>query len=113
LTVKEGGTYFVEIQDLGENGEGIGKIDGLTVFIEGGTIGDRVIIDLEKLKKNYAIGKVSSFIEESPFRLDPPCPVAMECGGCQMQHLDYKKQLEIKEKKVEDALLRIGKLEGV
>src|SRR5690554_358103 len=99
IPIKEGETYFIGIKDIGENGEGIGKIDGFTVFIDEGVTGDRAIIKIDKVKKNYGIGKIVELIEKSPYRVEPSCPVAKECGGCQIQHIDYKGQLEIKEKK--------------
>jgi len=113
VPIKEGDSYFIEVQDLGENGEGIGRIDGFTVFIDGGVPLDRGIIKITKVKKSYGIGRIESLIEASPYRINPECSVAEECGGCQIQHIDYKHQLDLKKKKVEDSINRIAKLDNV
>ena len=89
--------YVVDIVDIGQGGVGIGKYDGFTVFVEGGLINDKVKVKINKSKKNYAVGDIVEIIEKSPFRVDRLCSDSLkECGGCQIQELDYKKQLEIK-----------------
>lgn len=113
IPVEEGEKYDLEIIDIGESGEGIGKIDGFTVFVDGGILEDKITVEVIKVKKNYAIGKIIEIQEKSPYRITPICPVAESCGGCQIQNIDYGKQLEIKKNKVESSIARIGKLEGV
>ncbi len=113
IPVKEGEKYLIEIEDIGENGEGIGRVDGFTIFIEGGVPKDRVFVKISKAKKNYGIGHIVDYVEASPYRINPPCPVAEECGGCQIQHIDYKSQLNMKKKKVENSIKRIAKLDDV
>lgn len=113
LPVKEGEKYLIEIEDIGDSGEGIGKVEGFTVFIEGGVPKDRAIVKIEKAKKNYAIGTIESLTEASTSRIEPKCPIAEECGGCQIQHISYEEQLNLKKKKVKSAIERIGKLENV
>lgn len=113
IPIKEGESYLIEIQDIGDNGEGIGKVDGFTVFIEGGVPKDRVFVKITKAKKNYGTGKIVDYVEYSPYRTNPKCPITEECGGCQIQHIDYQSQLNMKKKKVEDAIKRIGKLDDV
>lgn len=105
--------YEVEIVDLTDKGEGIGRIDSLAVFVNGAVPGDRVRISVTTLKKQYAIGNIVDFIETSSMRVEPPCPHFGLCGGCQIQQIDYAKQLEIKRQVVVDALERIGNLHGV
>ena len=105
--------YTVEIHDLGTRAEGIGKVDNFTIFIEKALPGDIVEARIVKIKKNFAFGKLMNIIEPSPLRREPKCPVALNCGGCQLQHLDYKGQLEYKRKKVQDVLERIGKIDDV
>ena len=105
--------YEVEIIDMGEGGEGIGKIQDFTVFVPGVLLGDKVEIYLTKVKKNYGFGKLVRLITPSPYRTEAGCEKEAECGGCQFQKLDYQKQLEWKRQKVENCLKRIGKLEDV
>ena len=102
--------YDIEIIDLGDNGEGIGKVDDFTVFVHGGIPGDKVSAKIIKVKKQYAIGIVDNIIEPSNMRQIPTCPY-IKCGGCQTQMIDYNSQLILKKKLVEDAMKRIGGLD--
>ncbi|NLM04549.1 MAG: 23S rRNA (uracil(1939)-C(5))-methyltransferase RlmD [Clostridiales bacterium] len=102
--------YTIEIEDLGDSGEGVGKIDGFTVFVHGAIPGDYVKIKLTTLKKNYGIGKIIEILRPSQDRVEPRCPLANICGGCQIMHMDYRAQLDIKRKRVEETLERIGKI---
>jgi 23S rRNA (uracil1939-C5)-methyltransferase len=113
IPVEEKSRYKLIIQDLGEGGEGIGKVDGFTIFIEGGIPYDKVLVEITKVKKKYALGRIIEIIKPSQYRIKPVCPVAKECGGCQTQHIDYAQQLEIKKNKVTSSIERIGKLEDV
>lgn len=106
--------YVVEIVDIGQGGVGIGKYEGFTVFVEGGLIQDKVKVRINKSKKNYAVGDIVEIIEKSPFRVDRICSDDLkDCGGCQIQELDYNKQLELKTNEVKQVISRIGKLENV
>lgn len=105
--------YEIEIIDMGEGGEGIGKIQDFTVFVPNVLLGDRVEICLTKVKKNYGFGKLVRLITPSPYRTASGCDKEATCGGCQFQSLDYQKQLEWKRHKVENCLKRIGKLEDI
>ncbi len=112
--LKKGQQYIVDIVDLGQGGVGIGKYDGFTVFVEGGLIKDKVIVNINKSKKNYAVGDIVEIIKKSPFRVQRSCSEALrDCGGCQIQELDYQKQLDIKTNEVKQVISRIGKLENV
>lgn len=104
--------YIVDIVDIGDKGVGIGKYNGFTVFVEGGLIDEKVKVKINKSKKNYAVGDLVEIIEKSKFRVDRKCDLK-ECGGCQVQELDYKKQLELKTNEVKQVINRIGKLENV
>jgi len=110
MDIKLNQTYEIEIIDMGHGGEGIGKIDGFTIFVEETVIGDKVKIGITTLKKNYGIGKVVKYLEYSPFRVNPQCTIFYQCGGCQIQNISYKKQLETKKKIISDNLRRIGGL---
>ena len=96
------------IEDIGVDGEGIGKIDGYTFFIKDAVIGDRVEAKVMKAKKNYAYAHLEKIIEKSDKRTEPVCPYHRQCGGCQIQTLDYKEQLIFKQNKVKNHLIRIG-----
>lgn len=113
LPVQKNQEYEITIEDLGNNGEGIGRIEGYTVFVEGALPGERVRVLMVKTKKHYGYGKLREILEPSPDRITPVCPVAEKCGGCQLQHLSYEAQLAFKTKKVKDHLERIGGLTGI
>ncbi|SHE78492.1 23S rRNA (uracil(1939)-C(5))-methyltransferase RlmD [Alkalibacter saccharofermentans] len=98
----------LNIEDLTSTGEGIGKIDGYAVFVDGCLPGDYIKARLKTIKKTYAIGELEMFHKSSKERVEPPCLYFDECGGCQIQNLNYTKQLELKKKIVLDAMTRIG-----
>lgn len=106
--------YIVDIVDIGQGGVGIGKYDGFTVFVDGGLIGDKIKVKIIKSKKNYAVGDIVEIFEKSPFRVARKCSESLrQCGGCQIQELDYQKQLDIKTNEVKQVIARIGKLDDV
>lgn len=98
----------LEIEDCGIDGEGIGKADGFTVFVKDAVIGDTVRAKIMKAKKNYGYGRLLEILKPSPYRVEPKCPYARQCGGCQIQALAYDQQLAFKEAKVRGHLERIG-----
>lgn len=106
--MKKNEKIVVTIEDIGVNGEGIGKLDGYTLFVKDAIIGDTVEAVITKPKKNYAYAKMLRIIEPSPARVSAKCPVARQCGGCQIQELSYEAQLDFKAKKVRGNLERIG-----
>lgn len=103
-------TVEINISGLGSSGEGVGKVNGFTFFVPGALPGERVRARVNLLKKTYGTAVLSDILEASPERIEPPCPVYAECGGCQLQHLSYSGQLEVKGQQVKDALIRIGHL---
>ncbi len=106
--MKKNEKIIVTIEDIGVNGEGIGKVDGYTLFVKDAIIGDTVEAVITKPKKNYAYAKMLNIIEPSQHRVSAVCPVARQCGGCQVQELSYEAQLDFKTKKVRGNLERIG-----
>lgn len=98
----------VKIEDIGVNGEGIGKVEGYTLFVKDALIGDTVEAVITKAKKNYGYAKMLKILDASPHRVERKCPVARQCGGCQIQELSYEAQLDFKTKKVYGNLERIG-----
>jgi 23S rRNA (uracil1939-C5)-methyltransferase len=111
VPVEKNQEILIDITSMGESGEGIGKLDGFTVFVQDAIPGDRVKTRLIKVKKAYAVGKLIQVIEPSEKRIEAPCPYAAKCGGCQIQHMGYEAQLEQKRLFVESAMTRIGKLD--
>ncbi len=105
--------YEIEIGGLGTSGEGVGKFQGFTVFVEGALPTEKILAEIVEVKKNYAVGKLLKILRESSERVKPFCPIYESCGGCQLQHLSYTAQLNWKRQQVADAVERIGKLRGV
>lgn len=100
--------FILKIEDMGVDGAGIGKADGMTFFVKDAVIGDVVRAKVMKLKKTYGYARLMELLEASPDRVEPKCPYYRQCGGCQIQALSYEKQLEFKERKVRNNLERIG-----
>lgn len=100
--------FIVTIEDMSEDGAGIGKLDGYIWFIKDAVIGDVVQAKAMKMKKSYGFARLMEVIEPSKDRVEPRCPVARQCGGCQLQAMDYEAQLQFKERKVLNHLMRIG-----
>ena len=98
----------LEIVDCGTDGEGIGKADGFTVFVKDAVIGDTITAKIMKAKKNYGYGRLMEILNASPYRVEPVCPSARQCGGCQLQAVSYEEQKVFKEKKLRGHLERIG-----
>ena len=96
------------IEDIGVNGEGIGKAEGAAFFVKDTVIGDRVLVKIMKMKKHYGYARLLKVLSPSPYRAEPMCSCYRQCGGCQLQVLDYMQQLQYKEKKVRNNLERIG-----
>ena len=106
--------YVVDIVDIGQGEVGIGKFEGFTVFVDGGLVKDKIKVKITKSKKNYAVGDIVEIIEPSPYRVERKCSKELkDCGGCQIQELDYQEQLNIKTNEVKQVISRIGKLEDV
>lgn len=102
--------YTIKIEDLGHSGEGVGRVEGFTIFVEGGIPGDTLKIKTINVKKNYGTGEIIEIVEPSEYRTNPLCSLANICGGCQIMHMDYQAQLDIKGKRVKQTLERIGKI---
>lgn len=106
--MKKNDLLQIKIESMGSAGEGIGKIDGYPLFVKDALPGDLAEVRLTKVKKNYAYARLERLLEASPDRAKPRCPLHRRCGGCQIQALSYEKQLEYKETKVREDLIRIG-----
>ena len=106
--MKKNDLFSLKITDMGVDGEGIGKYDGMTFFVKDALIGDEIRARATKLKKHYGYARVEEIITPSPYRVEPQCPLHRRCGGCQIQALSYEEQLAFKENKVRSNLQRIG-----
>lgn len=113
IPIEKNKDYEIEITGMGHDGEGVGKIEGFTVFVPGAITEEKAQIKIIKIEKNYAIGKILNIIQKSKYRIEPKCPIYTKCGGCNIQHLSSEGQLKFKRQRVIDAITRIGKLENV
>lgn len=109
---KKNDIIVVSVEDMGADGEGIGKINGFPFFIKDALIGDTVEARVTKVKKNYAYARLEKVMTPSYFRTEPVCAFHRQCGGCQIQALDYREQLRFKQDKVRNNLIRIGGFES-
>ncbi|MFW5985788.1 MAG: 23S rRNA (uracil(1939)-C(5))-methyltransferase RlmD [Halanaerobiales bacterium] len=112
--VQSGDKLKIKIEDLAYGGDGVGHLpQGRVVFVPGSIPGEEVKIMLTKIKKNYARAKILQVLSPSPARVEPRCQVYRDCGGCQLQHIEYRRQLKLKREIVAETLSRIGKLREV
>ena len=108
MEYKKNDLITVTIEDIGSDGEGIGKVDGFTLFVKDAVIGDTVQAKIMKSKKHYAYAHLEKVVTPSSFRVKPECAFHRQCGGCQIQALSYEKQLQFKQQKIRNNLIRIG-----
>ncbi len=113
MTLEKNQEYEITIEDMGNEGEGIGHIDGMAVFVKDAVVGDVAHIKIIKAKKNYAYGRLMELVTPSKYRVEPICPHARRCGGCSIMQVDYTKQLAWKQDKVMNCLKRIGGISNV
>jgi len=106
--IKKNDVVTIDIEDIGSDGEGIGRYQGFALFVRGAVTGDVAEVLVLKVKKSYGYGKVLNIIKRSPHRVEPRCNIADRCGGCQLQHISYDMQLAYKQNKVVNCLKRIG-----
>ena len=100
--------YEILINNVSHQGEGIGRVENFAVFVPGAIKGEKIEVKITEIRKNFARGELEKIILPSLNRVKPPCPVFNLCGGCHLQHINYKKQLEMKKEIVENVLSRIG-----
>lgn len=113
MALEKNQEYAITIEDMGNEGEGIGHIDGMAVFVKDAVVGDVARVKITKAKKNYAYGRLMELITPSQYRVEPICPHARRCGGCSIMQVDYAKQLAWKQDKVMNCLKRIGGISNV
>ncbi|HBU12588.1 MAG TPA: 23S rRNA (uracil(1939)-C(5))-methyltransferase RlmD [Clostridiales bacterium] len=110
MAMEKNQTVTLTIDDIGKDGQGIGKYDDMAVFVMGALPGETVAAQIIKVKKSYAVGRLETIETASPHRVKPPCGVYKACGGCTLQHLAYAAQLTVKQRMVQSCMTRIGKL---
>lgn len=111
--VQTGQKVELTITGYSHSGEGVGKYEGFTLFVPFAVLGERVLAQVEAVKKNHGRARMVEVIRPSPERSAPPCGVFGKCGGCQLQHVSYAEQLRMKERQVRDSFFRIGRMEEV
>ncbi|QCR33866.1 23S rRNA (uracil(1939)-C(5))-methyltransferase RlmD [Lysinibacillus sp. SGAir0095] len=110
--VKKNDRRTVYIEDLTHDGNGVAKVDGYPLFIQGALPEEKVEVHVLKTLKNYGFAKIVDIIKESPDRVKAPCIYFGKCGGCQLQHLSYEGQLKWKENMVRNVMKRLGKIDA-
>ncbi|WP_339301453.1 23S rRNA (uracil(1939)-C(5))-methyltransferase RlmD [Paenibacillus sp. FSL K6-2441] len=110
LPVVKNDEVVIDIIGMNHDGEGVGRVEGYTLFAAGALPGEKARVKVLKTKKQYGYAKLLDVVEASPDRVAAPCPIYDKCGGCQLQHLSYDAQLAWKRQHVVDVLERIGKL---
>lgn len=113
MAVKKNDLINLNILEMTSQGVGIGKHEGLVIFVPSSCSGDIVNVKILKVKKSYAFAKIQKVIEYSKNRVSIDCPVYLKCGGCSLRHIDYEYELRVKEQKVKDNILRIGGISDV
>jgi 23S rRNA (uracil1939-C5)-methyltransferase len=108
--IRVGQEIDMEINDIGFGGRGVGRIDGVACFVPGVIEKEKVRVKIAKVKSRMMEAWLLEVLEPSPYRIEPPCPVFLKCGGCSYQHIDYSHQLQIKETQLREALRRLGGL---
>ncbi|OKP82847.1 RNA methyltransferase [Paenibacillus helianthi] len=111
LPVNKNDEVMLDIIGMTHEGEGVGRVEGFTLFVQGALPGEKVRAKVLKTKKQYGYAKLLELVQASGDRIQPPCPIYDQCGGCQLQHMDYTAQLAWKRQLVVDNLQRIGKLQ--
>lgn len=112
MAAKKNEVYPLRIEGYGSAGEGVARLDGQAVFVKGALAGELCQVQLLKVGKSAAWGRVAQVVEPAPGRQVPDCPQYPKCGGCQLRHMTYEEELSFKRQKVQDALRRIGGWDG-
>lgn len=111
--MKKNDIYELDITGMTHEAMGVGRVNGMAVFVQGAIEGEKVIAKIIKVAKNFAVARVEEWIVKSPERQEPFCTAYKRCGGCSLQHMTYDMQLKFKHKVVTDNLERIGGFKGV
>ena len=111
--VRFGDKIELEITTLAFGGDSVGRYQDFAIFVPGGLPGEKVTVQVTQVKDRFAVGKITGILRRSTDRVEPPCPIFEECGGCHWQHFQYPLQLQAKRQFLVDALERIGKMPNI
>lgn len=111
--VRKNETVTLQFEDLTHQGNGVGKVDGYPLFVPFALPGEEGSVKIVKVNKNFGYGKLLDIHKKSPRRVEPPCHVYERCGGCQLQHMSYEQQLQMKQDQVKHAMQKIARLPDV
>ena len=111
MALKKNDEIKLNIESVTSEGSGIGRYEGMAVFVSGTAPGDEILAHIIKATKSYAVGIVKEIITHSPQRVESDCPVSSKCGGCAFRHISYEAELEYKLARVNDAMKRIGHID--
>ncbi len=111
MDMKKNDRVTLTITGITAEGMGVGRHEGKAVFVPDTVEGEEALVQIVKTAKNFCYGKLVRVVTPSPNRIEPDCPVSLRCGGCVYRHMRYEEELRVKERKVRDALLRIGGLD--
>ncbi|CDQ41730.1 23S rRNA (uracil-C(5))-methyltransferase RlmCD [Virgibacillus salexigens] len=111
--VKKNQTITLTFEDLTHEGNGVGKVNGYPLFVPHGLPGEEAVVKVVKVNKNFGFGKLLEVNQASDDRVEPPCDVYYKCGGCQLQHMSYDMQLEMKRNQVKNVMRKIAHMEEV
>lgn len=111
--VKKNEKLMLTFEDLTHDGNGVGKVDGYPLFVPYGLPGEEALVKVVKVNKKFGYGKLLEVKKPSPNRVQPPCNVFYQCGGCQIQHMNYEMQLQMKQNQVKNVLNKIAHLPDV
>lgn len=113
VPVKKNETITLTFEDLTHEGNGVGKVDGYPLFVPYGLPGEEATVKVVKANKNFGFGKLLDVKQSSDQRVEPPCNVYYQCGGCQLQHMSYDLQLQMKQNQVKSVMRKIAHLDHV
>ncbi len=111
--ISKNDTVEITIDAMSSDGSGIGRYEGMAIFVPLSAVGDKIRCKILKVQKNYAFGKIEEIIAPSPDRITPDCPYFDKCGGCSLRHISYESEAKLKTDKVKDCIERIGGLKNI
>ena len=111
MTIKKNDKIELLIESVTSEGSGLGRYNGIAVFVRGTVPQDRIIAHIIKISKNYAVGIIDEIVSPSPYRIEPDCAVSQKCGGCSFRNMTYDEELKYKLGRVQDAVTRIGHID--
>ena len=110
MGIRKNDRINLKIESCSSNGSGVGRYEGMAIFVPATAVGDEITAHILKVKKSYAFAKVEKVISPSADRIEPQCPVYLKCGGCAFSHMTYEAESAIKENHVRECFRRIGGL---